>query len=99
MGACREMRLPRSESESQSMSPSAALDSLAAAAARADRRRLWGRRDGPRLDHSINIGLELRLRVLTIIQILVRAALAGVRPAEVAHYQIGRVAAEAGHVS
>ena len=33
MGACREMRLPRSESESQSMSPSAALDSLAAAAA------------------------------------------------------------------
>ena len=29
MGACREMRLPRSESESQSMSPSAALDSLA----------------------------------------------------------------------
>ena len=34
MGACREMRLPRSESESQSMSPfSGALDSLAAAAA------------------------------------------------------------------
>ena len=33
MGACREMRLPRSESESQSMSPSAALDSLAAATA------------------------------------------------------------------
>ena len=33
MGACREMRLPRSESESQSMSPSAALDSFAAAAA------------------------------------------------------------------
>ena len=33
MGACREMRLPRSESESQSMSPSAALDSLAVAAA------------------------------------------------------------------
>ena len=31
MGACREMRLPRSESESQSMSPfSGALDSLAA---------------------------------------------------------------------
>ena len=33
MGACREMRLPRSESESQSMSFSGALDSLAAAAA------------------------------------------------------------------
>ena len=33
MGACREMRLPRSESESQSMSPSAALDSTAAAPA------------------------------------------------------------------
>ena len=34
MGACREMRLPRSESESQSMSPfSGALDSLAADAA------------------------------------------------------------------
>ena len=33
MGACREMRLPRSESESQSMSPfSGALDSTAAAA-------------------------------------------------------------------
>ena len=33
MGACREMRLPRSESESQSMSPfSGALDSLAATA-------------------------------------------------------------------
>ena len=38
MGACREMRLPRSESESQSMSPSAALDSLAAAAAPRQRR-------------------------------------------------------------
>ena len=34
MGACREMRLPRSESESQSMSPfSGALDSTAAPAA------------------------------------------------------------------
>ena len=34
MGACREMRLPRSESESQSMSPfSGALDSAAAPAA------------------------------------------------------------------
>ena len=36
MGACREMRLPRSESESQSMSPfSGALDSTAAAPAAA----------------------------------------------------------------
>ena len=33
MGACREMRLPRSESESQSMSFSGALDSALAAAA------------------------------------------------------------------
>ena len=33
MGACREMRLPRSESESQSMSFSGALDSAAAPAA------------------------------------------------------------------
>ena len=32
MGACREMRLPRSESESQSMSFSGALDSLVAGA-------------------------------------------------------------------
>ena len=43
MGACREMRLPRSESESQSMSPSAALDSLAAAAAPEDPRAQGGR--------------------------------------------------------
>ena len=39
MGACRGMRLPRSESESQSMSPfSGALDSLAAPPRRRRRR-------------------------------------------------------------